>query len=47
MAASANVSVESDAKKPQELPELSFSFAQEGICDLLKPLEEQKSNLGL
>lgn len=34
-------------QEPQELPEHFFSFAQEGIADLLKPLQEQKSNLFL
>lgn len=32
-------------KRPQELPEHSFSLTQEGIFDLLEPLQEQKSNL--
>lgn len=31
--------------RAQELPEHSFSLTQEGIFDLLEPLQEQKSNL--
>lgn len=31
--------------RPQELPERSFSFTQDGILDLPEPLQEQKSNL--
>lgn len=31
--------------RPQELPEHSFSFTQDGIFDLPQPLQGQKSNL--